>query len=87
MLSLGVCSRRDAISKGIMLRAEVLRGELSQGRARSADQAAADALPSSVPVPAAATEPIYLRDVYDKWVDAKSRSADTLAACKRALTL
>lgn len=88
VLSLGACSQREAISKGIMLRAEILRGEVGPRRAVPAAQSTP--APAALPSPPSAMctpSPIYLRDVFDRWVEAKPRSADTVAACKRALAL
>lgn len=61
-----------------MLRAEVLRGEV--GPRRSAAPPEPSPSPAAPPFPtsrACAVTPVYLRDVFDKWVEAKPRSADT----------
>jgi integrase len=85
VLSLGACSRREATSRGIMLRADILRGDL-RGDLRGQDvPASATAL--SPPASVISARDIYLRDVFDKWVEAKPRSDDTVAACGRALAL
>ncbi|WP_377153044.1 tyrosine-type recombinase/integrase [Roseateles sp. UC29_93] len=94
VLSLGACSRREAISKGIMLRAEVLRGELPPTASAGHPTATGQLLPLpaasgnyATTLPPAAPPPAYLREVFGKWTEAKSRNKDTVAACKRALAL
>jgi integrase len=79
VLSLGSCGKRDAINKGTILRAQVLRGEHR---------------PDHEPIGHRPAPPVVrplvsmcLRDVFDKWVEARPRSADTIAACRRALVL
>lgn len=87
VLSLGACGKREAISKGTILRAEILRGGVPQPEVSVATACA----PASVAAPADQQSframPMYLRDVFDKWVEAKPRSGDTVGACKRALAL
>ncbi|WP_197507001.1 site-specific integrase [Mitsuaria sp. 7] len=94
VLSLGACSRREAISKGIMLRAEVLRGELPPTASAGHPTATGQLLPLpaasgnyATTLPPTAPPPAYLREVFGKWTEAKSRNKDTVAACKRALAL
>ena len=71
VLSLGACSRREAISKGTILRAEILRGGSSQSPQPIPAVGWTVAQPAADPRP---EPPTYLRDVYDKWVEAKPRS-------------
>ena len=91
VLSLRACSRREAISKGILLRAEVLRGELpsttSLGHPGQPLPLQAASGTQAATLPPAAPPPAYLREVFGKWTEAKSRNKDTVAACKRALAL
>jgi integrase len=75
-----------------MLRAEILRGEVARAEAPNPSHVPATHPPgvAYLPTPTVATSApaaVYLRDVFDKWVEAKPRSADTVAACKRAVVL
>lgn len=77
--TLGSCSHREAVLKGTIKRAEVLGG---YNQPREAPQRP----------PAQHTTPVArprhsLRDVYDRWVTGMPRTADTIAACGRALKL
>ncbi|HZY18246.1 MAG TPA: hypothetical protein VFE82_07170 [Ramlibacter sp.] len=69
-----------------MLRVDILRGEVNAQRASptAARRPALDAAPN-VSSPACAVPPVYLRDVFDKWVEPKARTADSIAACGRAV--
>lgn len=98
VLSLGACGKREAIRKGTVLRADIIRsGADSQWLAsipralpcRSQnDTAEPSKASSSTSESAALCSPIhYLRDVFEKWAEAKHRSPDTVAACRRALVL
>ena len=81
--SLGRCSYREAIRLGMMKRAEILWGEsLHPKRIDAATDIKFDqrATPDTEKV-------VLLRDVYDLWVKASRRTADSIAACNRALKL
>lgn len=81
--SLGRCSHREAIRLGTIKRAEILWGEsfhpkridiltdINRCKAATPDTA----------------KPVLLRDVYDLWVQASRRTADSIAACNRAVKL
>src|SRR4051812_13569666 len=89
VMSLGACGKREAISKGTILRAEILR-EVPQAVALRPTLFARSSLPlipAVLPPDHQLAPATYLRDVFDRWVEAKPRSADTVAACKRALAL
>jgi integrase len=73
--SLGRCSRREAATLGTIKRAEVLRHHTT----------AAINLPVEV-TEAPPSGPI-LRDIYTRWKASKTRSADSLSNCLRAVTL
>ena len=69
--TLGPCSHREAVIKGIIRRAEVLGGyEAPTSRASTTT-----------------VKPTYLHEVYTRWVKAMPRTADTVATCDRALKL
>ena len=71
--SLGPSGYREAVLKGTHKRAEVLAGYKA---------------PQDQPGFAVApVKPVYLRDVYLEWSEAKRRTPDTVAACGRALAL
>jgi hypothetical protein len=71
--TLGPSNYRLAVLQGTLKRAEVLAGYKSAHSPAGAHVSTA--------------QPVYLRDVYREWSEAKSRSPDTLAACGRALAL
>lgn len=75
--TLGPCSHREAVIKGTVKRAEVLGGYKAPREPSEA--------PASRTSPA--VKPIYLREVYTRWVKAMPRTADTIATCDRALKL
>jgi integrase len=64
---------RGAVLQGTLKRAEVLAGYKPAHSPAGAHVAPA--------------QPVYLRDVYREWSEAKRRSPDTTAACGRALAL
>ena len=80
--SLGRCSHREAIRLGTIKRAEILWGE--SFHPKRVDIATdiklyQRATPDTVK--------LVLRDVYDLWVKASRRTADSIAACNRAVKL
>ncbi len=89
VVSLGACSKREAVIKGTVLRAEILNGDgVFSEQVQSSPTVSPPPLPNLAPGRSTATTmPVYLSDVFDKWVDAKPRSDDTKAACKRAVAL
>lgn len=81
--SLGRCSHREAIRLGMIKRAEILWGEsLHPKRIDIATDIKLHqrATPDTVKLE-------LLRDVYDLWVKASRRTADSIAACNRAVKL
>ncbi len=86
--SLGACTHRDAVVRGTVRRAEVLGGAMASTATAAqpghAPPARAMALAkSALPSSCANT----LRGVFNRWVEAKQRSKDSIAACGRAVTL
>ena len=81
--SLGRCSRREAVRLGTIKRAEILWGEsLHPRRIDIATDIKLHhkATPNTVKL-------VLVSDVYDLWVKASRRTADSIAACNRALKL
>jgi len=81
--SLGRCSHREAVRLGTIKRAEILWGESLHPKRIDIDtdiKLHQGATTSSV-------KPVMLRDVYDLWVKASRRTADSIAACNRAVKL
>lgn len=76
--SLGRCTHREAVLKGTIKRAEVLGGQ--QLAAFSQHQAPPEVAQQSPSGP-------RLREIYARWKDSKPRSADSLNACVRSVTL
>ena len=84
VLSLGAGTRRQAALRALCKRAEVL-GETAGSSSRMPE-----ALPDDAPLRGSPRPPCpsaKLRDVFDRWRQAKHRPADTVAACERALKL
>jgi len=77
--TLGSCSHRDAVRQGTVIRAQVLVGQ------SPATSPPPGAVRSSRPSVAVMT--VRLRDVYDRWVQSKPLTADSIAACGRAVKL
>ena len=81
--SLGRCSHREALRLGTIKRAEILWG------------VPLHPLPTDIPTDIGqhrqaithARKPVHLRDVYELWVKSSRRTADSIAACNRALKL
>ena len=81
--SLGRCSRREAVRLGTIKRAEILWGEsLHPRRIDIATDIKLHhkATPNTVKL-------VLVSDVYDLWVKASRRTADSIAACNRAVKL
>lgn len=78
VLSLGACSPREAVANGILLRAKILGRTLTLS---SPAMILRDTSPTHQP------PPVLLREVFEKWVEAKTRTEDTVKACSRALAL
>jgi hypothetical protein len=93
VLSLGARSHRDAVATGTLLRAEVLRGTYVAGPAGSIKEPAltaweaAQAVATVPALPPTQAGSHRLRFVFDQWMDAKPRSADSASACRRALEM
>lgn len=81
--SLGRCSHREAIRLGTIKRAEILWGESFHPKKIDIST---DINRCQGATPDAA-KPVLLRDVYDLWVQAGRRTADSIAACNRAVKL
>lgn len=81
--TLGACSHREAVRRGTIKRAEVLTGLQLSTPATTTTEAptALQERPATRPVP------VPLVRVYARWKASKKRSADTEAACLRAVTL
>ena len=88
--SLGACSYREALRRGMLKRAEVLCGvDIGQPGTTHAAQRPA---PSHVtvetpPSPPPRPDALTLRQVYQRWLASKRASKDTAAACLRAVIL
>jgi integrase len=81
--SLGRCSHREAIRLGTIKRAEILWGESFHPKRIdiSTDiNRCQGATPNAI-------KHVLLRDVYDLWVKASRRTADSIAACNRAVKI
>ena len=76
--SLGPCSHKTAVIKGTVKRAEIL-GNYA-GHHVAPQQVLGTPTPPKI-------KPIYLREVYGRWLQGIPRSADTSACCERALKL
>lgn len=76
--TLGAGTHRTAILKGTLLRAQILGGY-----ALPAPACGESVVAKAVDDPA----PVTLRDVYNRWVKSKPLTADSIAACGRALML
>jgi site-specific recombinase XerD len=83
--SLGACSHREAHVKALGKRLEVL-GHVAPP-VPATPKVSPAAVPAAPPPASASPETHRLRDIYRRWASAKRRSADTLAACERALKL
>ncbi|PUE40189.1 site-specific integrase [Limnohabitans sp. Bal53] len=81
--SLGRCSHREAIRLGTIKRAEILWGESFHPKRI---EILTDINRCKAATPDTA-KPVLLRDVYDLWVQASRRTADSIAACNRAVKL
>jgi len=81
--SLGRCSHREAIRLGTIKRAEILWGESFHPK-RIYISTDINRCQGATPDTA---KPVLLRDVYDLWVQASRRTADSIAACNRAVKL
>lgn len=81
--SLGRCSHREAIRLGTIKRAEILWGESFHPK-RIDVSTDINRCQGATPDTA---KPVLLRDVYDLWVEASRRTADSIAACNRAVKL
>lgn len=81
--SLGRCSHREALRLGTIKRAEILWGEsfhpIKIDIATDVNRCKG-AAPDAV-------QHVLLRDVFDLWVNAGRRTADSIAACNRAVKL
>lgn len=81
--SLGRCSHREAIRLGTIKRAEILWGESFHPKRTdiSTDiNRCQGATPNAI-------KHVLLRDVYDLWVKASRKTADSIAACNRAVKI
>lgn len=89
--SLGTCSHREALRRGLQKRAEVLCGfETGQPGPIETAETALRPTPSITPVVAPAPPkpaPLTLRQVYQKWLASKKPSNDTASTCQRAVVL
>lgn len=81
--TLGSCSHKEAVLKGTAKRAEILCGlKLTESEPAEPIIAVVPATTTCSPAPV-----LTLRNVFDRWAKAERRTADTLAACERALKL
>ena len=76
--TLGPCSYKAAVIRGTVKRAEIL-GNYAGQHVAPQQVLATPALPK--------IKPIYLREVYGRWLNGMPRSVDTSACCERALKL
>ncbi len=76
IVSLGVCSYREALTAAAIKRAKILE----------AKELPTPATRNLAPSSGTATS-YYLRDIYDRWVISKPRSSDAINTCMRALLL
>ena len=76
IVSLGVCSYREALTAAAIKRAKILE----------AKEPPTPATRNLAPSSGTATS-YYLRDIYDRWVISKPRSSDAINTCMRALLL
>ena len=81
---LGRCSYLQAVRIGTLKRAEVLYGFQ---HTQETPTLAESSEPLSAKSDQAVKKAIKLRDIFDRWAKAERRTADTLAACERALKL
>lgn len=84
--SLGKCSFRDALRIGTQRRAEVLWGSLPPSLAKTSNYDPASSQPTNF-TPTGVTRSVSMRRVYELWINSSPKSADTVAACARALKL
>lgn len=78
IVSLGVCSYRDALTSAVMLRAQILS---------SIDGTPIRALNKNGGLPAKDKLTLYLRDIFLRWKESKPRSTDAINTCMRSLVL
>lgn len=82
--ALGRCSYLEAVRIGTLKRAEVLFGFQHP---QETPTLAESSEPLSAKSDQTVKNPVKLRNVFDRWAKAERRTADTLAACERALRL
>ena len=76
--TLGPCSHKEAIAMGMIKRAEILTGFVQWPPFKATVRSISSVQP---------IDPICLRDIYARWIASTSRSADSAAACLRAVVL